>query len=271
MKYNEVKDMIESANWTLLSSTYQNMKTPLSLICPNGHSITLTLKEWRKKYYCPICAQEGFTDSNTVSIIPKDENTFRIIAFDQATQISGWAVFDNSKYAKSGIFKAHSKTTADRINEVRNWFIRMCEVWKPDMIIFEDIFYQETPSETSSQKFKRVNGNFYEVNSYSHNKSLFEVAKVNVQTYKILAELLGVLENTSLVTHQSYEIIKPTEWRSLCGLKAKMRADQKREAQNWVKSKYDIDVSQDEADAVCIGSAATQRYGHGKKEIISWT
>lgn len=57
-------------------------------------------------------------------------------------------------------------------------------------------------------------------------------------------------------------------WRNYNGVKGKTRSDRKKSAQLIVKNLYDIQVSEDVADAILIG-----RYGTSlgaKREIKDW-
>ena len=57
-----------------------------------------------------------------------------------------------------------------------------------------------------------------------------------------------------------HTVLAPSHWRSI--LKSpfgigfgRSRAEQKKSARGFVKDHYNIDVSEDEADAICIGIA----------------
>ena len=57
-------------------------------------------------------------------------------------------------------------------------------------------------------------------------------------------------------------------WRKGIGIKGRTRTDRKRSAQQFVKQEYDINVSEDEADAICLG-----RYGIKNcisPKVIKW-
>lgn len=43
-------------------------------------------------------------------------------------------------------------------------------------------------------------------------------------------------------------------WKSKLGIKGKYRPDQKKDAQRFIKETYNIKCSQDECDAICIGT-----------------
>jgi hypothetical protein len=57
-----------------------------------------------------------------------------------------------------------------------------------------------------------------------------------------------------------HTVLAPSHWRSILksqyGLRfGKNRAEQKKSARGFVKDHYNIDVSEDEADAICISIA----------------
>jgi hypothetical protein len=45
--------------------------------------------------------------------------------------------------------------------------------------------------------------------------------------------------------------IPPSVWRSTCEIKGRKREEQKKNAQLFVKNKFNIDVDEDIADAIC--------------------
>jgi len=57
------------------------------------------------------------------------------------------------------------------------------------------------------------------------------------------------------------EILAPSEWRATCNFlkgNEKNRQAQKKIAQEWVMKTFGKKCTQDEADAICIGFAASQ-------------
>ena len=79
---------------------------------------------------------------------------------------------------------------------------------------------------------------------------------MGVTTYKVLAHLQGVLINLCFERNIPCEVVHVSTWREYCKIKGKTRTDKKRNAQLQVKEWYDITVSNDEADAICIGRYA---------------
>jgi hypothetical protein len=51
-----------------------------------------------------------------------------------------------------------------------------------------------------------------------------------------------------------YEIVSSNTWKSTLKIKGKNRSEQKRAAQDYIQEEYKITCTQDEADAICIGT-----------------
>ena len=66
---------------------------------------------------------------------------------------------------------------------------------------------------------------------------------------------MGVLEELCCELNIPHKIIHSQTWKSQLDIKGRDRAAQKRNAQNYVIETYGKKVSQDESDAICLGSA----------------
>ena len=75
----------------------------------------------------------------------------------------------------------------------------------------------------------------------------------NVQTFKVLAEVFGVLSEMCVALDIPQSAVLASTWKSYLGIKGKARAEQKRNAQAWVVQTYGKKPTQDECDAICIG------------------
>lgn len=75
----------------------------------------------------------------------------------------------------------------------------------------------------------------------------------NVQTFKVLAEIYGVLSETLEELNIPHESILSTVWKSRLNIKGRTRTEQKQNAQQYVINTYNQKPTQDEADAICIG------------------
>lgn len=81
-------------------------------------------------------------------------------------------------------------------------------------------------------------------------------ATQNVQTIRLLCEIVGAVMGYSLLSHCTYYEMFPAEWRKQLKMQGKHKKEEyKRMSKAYVKDRYDKDVTDDEADAICIGSA----------------
>ena len=188
--------------------------------CPNGHENFYTMEYWRRHKECPICKANKYYRMNDTA--PKSKG-FRILAFDQASITSGWSVYDDEELIKYGKWTSEGVNSTDKINRTKHWFANMIQTWKPDLVVLEDI---------QLQKFD---------------------GGEQVITFKKLAHLQGVLENYCYESGYIYKVVPAATWRAHSQVKGKSRSDKKRSAQIIVKELYDVNVTQDEADAILIG------------------
>ena len=203
--------------------------------CPHGHENYYTLEFWRKHKECPVCKSNKYFKINDVA--PKCKG-FRILAFDQASITSGWAVYDDDEMIKYGHWTSNGTNSTDRIAKTKQWIASMIQFYKPNLIIFEDI---------QLQKFD---------------------GGEQVLTYKKLAHLQGVLENYCYENGFIFKVVPPATWRAHNKVKGKSRSDKKRSAQIIVKELYDIEATQDEADAILIGRWAA--YDRKSNQMITF-
>jgi Holliday junction resolvasome RuvABC endonuclease subunit len=242
---NDLKEEFKSLNWELISDKYINLSSQLEMICPEGHTIYMSYEKFRKNHICPICARKQLDLKENIETKPKKKGVARTLALDQATHVSGWSIYDNTDLIKYGTFTTKKNDDIDyRILQVKNYLINMIDFWKPDKVILEDIQLQQFGPKSSNN----IEG---------------------VTTYKGLAKLQGVLINTLIEYGIEYSVVHTGTWRESCGIKGKSRTDRKKSAQLIVKDIYNVNVTQDEADAICIGLYATQKKNKNDT-IISW-
>ena len=158
-----------------------------------------------------------------------------ILALDQSSRITGYSVFQDGKLIQSGIIKLTNSDIGIRLVQLRNTIIEYIKKWNIDYVIYEDIQLQNS-------------------------------ATNNVETFKILAEVIGVLEELFNELNIPHGAVLSTVWKSAVGVKGRYRADQKKNAQLLVKNTYGLDVSEDESDAICIGTYYTT-----KKQDFDWS
>ncbi len=144
----------------------------------------------------------------------------KILAIDQATKVSGYALFINNKLKECGVVASDKDETnpIERIRQMGLELQKLIHTTQPDYVVFENVQYQR-----------------------------------NQGTFKMLSQLQGVLMEILFELNIDFTIIESTAWKSFCGIKGKDRAPQKLNTKVFVKEAYNQDCTEDEADAIGIG------------------
>ena len=159
-----------------------------------------------------------------------------IIALDQSTQLTGYAIFQDKDLIAHGVFSP-SGDYEHRIVKLRQWLLDKLEPLKPNVeVYFEDIQLQDLGG-----------------------------GSIGITTFKKLAHVQGALIVTCIEENIPYTIVPAATWRKTCGVKGRVRNEYKPAAQAHVLEKYGIQATEDEADAICIGE-------HGVKNFsLDWS
>ena len=238
-----VQNALEADGWKLISDVYKNLKTPLEMICPAGHKQEQTFDNWRKHKICDVCMAGDPYKVKKNKIPKKGADVQRILALDAATNVTGYAIYDDKVLVGYGTFKTSSSLPAtERINQVKNWLKAALKEWEPDFVGIENIQLQRYGAQATD---------------------------VQVKTFQTLANLQGVLLDTVFEACIDHELVYSKEWRSYCGVASgdQHRDPQKKQAQAKVKIWYNMDCTEDEADAICIGKYFC---GKLKSNKITW-
>lgn len=238
-----VRNALEAEGWQLISETYKNLKTPLEMICPKGHKQEQTFENWRKHKMCDACMAGDPYKVKKNKVPPKGTDVNRILALDAATNVTGYSIYDDGTLVGFGTFKTNSMLKAtERINQVKNWLKAAIKEWQPDFVGVENIQLQKYGNKATD---------------------------VQVKTFQTLANLQGVMLDTLFEACVDHELAYPSEWRSYCGINDgdQHRDPKKKQAQIKVKVWYDMDCTEDEADAICIGKYF---YGKLKSSKVTW-
>ena len=208
------------------------------MICPQGHKQTQTYKQWRKHPVCEVCMAGDPFKGKKNSVPIKKIDTYRILALDAATNVTGYSIYDNGALVAFGTYKADDKKEVTaRINEMKHWVEKMIDTISPDFIGIEHV------------QLQGYNGNNFQV-----------------ELYRKLANLQGVLLDLCFEKDIYCDLVYATQWRKYCGVgEGTGRENKKKQAQDKVKLWYGQDCTQDEADAICIG-----KYFVGKTNKSSW-
>ena len=155
-----------------------------------------------------------------------------LLAIDQASVTSGYAIFKDGKLVDYGKFTFNDDVIAERLVKIRAKELELIAEHDIDEVAFEDI---------------QMQGN---------------VAN-NVQTFKVLSEVFGVISETLQEKKMKYTVVMSGTWKSTLGIKGRTRPEQKRNAQEYVLNKYGVKAIQDVCDAICIGAHVLKRPGVG--------
>lgn len=148
----------------------------------------------------------------------------KILALDQSSRITGWAVFDGHDLCEYGkIVYDSAIPIEERLYKLRNKVADLIDKYKIDEVVLEDIQLQNNV----------VN---------------------NVQTFKTLAEVYGVLSELCYELNIPQSAVLASSWKHTLGIKGANRAAQKKNAQDYVVATYNCKPTQDECDAICIGT-----------------
>lgn len=153
-----------------------------------------------------------------------------LLSLDQSLNLTGFAIFNNidGELYKYGVFDLKDikgdNVTDEKILNIKMFIDKIINNYNIKLVVIEDIQSQS-----------------------------------NINTFKLLSWLQGVLKNYLYENGVPYLIISPATWRKELGIKGRKRDEQKISAINYVKSKYRIDVSSDVADAICIGLATIEK------------
>lgn len=142
----------------------------------------------------------------------------RILGLDTSTSSTGYAVIDNGKLICYGSIKPPKKlNTIEKIIYIEKEIKEIISKKKVEYIVIEQLAVMRSANTT-----RVLAGLLYHL--------IIEFTKKDILTI----------------------LVRPSEWRSHCGIKGKGREELKQNAINYIKSKYKIDVNDDEADSICI-------------------
>lgn len=145
----------------------------------------------------------------------------KILCLDQATKISGYSVFEDNELVTYGTLEVSDKNPIERMKLMSEKIIELISYICPNFIVFEDVQFQR-----------------------------------NYATYQQLSQMQGVIMAHLFKLNIGFQIIEPSGWKSVCKIKGRKREEQKKNTQIFVKNKYNVDASEDEADAIGIGTWA---------------
>jgi len=153
-------------------------------------------------------------------------DNIKILSFDQSTKITGYSLYDNSNLINYGTIQSDSKEE-NPIERMKQMYenIKQCLIkCNPHFVVFENVHFQK-----------------------------------NYGTFQQLSQLQGLIMALLFERNIGFQYVESTAWRAFCGVKGKKRAEQKANAIQIVKDKFNLSVSEDEADAILLGYFAVNK------------
>ena len=123
----------------------------------------------------------------------------RLLALDQASRTSGYAIFVDDELITYGTFTYEDEDIGVRLHKIREKVKGLIDLHSIDYVVLEDI---------------QLQGNV--VN--------------NVQTFKTLAEVFGVIYELVTELEIKHEAVLSSSWKSTLNIKGRTRPDQKKNA-----------------------------------------
>lgn len=161
-----------------------------------------------------------------------------LLALDQSSHTTGYSIFINNKIEKIGHFDCRGADIGARLVDFRQTIIKIIDDYKINEIVFEDIQLQSNVAQ-------------------------------NVKTFKMLAEVFGVLQELTEELKIKYTIVPPVVWKATFKFAGKGRSAEKKLAQAYILSNYGIKCTEDEADSACIGLHILKQ--NEKNEGFDWS
>ena len=152
----------------------------------------------------------------------------RLLALDQASRVTGVAIFDDDKLVKYGTFEIKSnQELGKRLTHFLENLDKLYAAYHFDAVAYEDI----------------------------------QLQMGNVETYKKLAYIQAMILFWCEKHEKNLYCLSPSHWRKILKDKygiswGRKRAEQKQTAINFIQEHYEKEVDSDTADAICIGCAA---------------
>jgi len=153
-----------------------------------------------------------------------------IIALDLSTKNSGWSIFKNDQLIAHNVINAGSSNLFRRIDKMIIEIRKLLDDYKPTKAIIEEVLPEDV----------------------NHNQKVFK-ALIYLQAF-----VMHLMDEYNLET----ELVVVSHWRKCCGIKTGAginRTSLKPKDIQFVRKMYNLQVGDDEADAICIGWAATHK------------
>lgn len=153
-----------------------------------------------------------------------------LLSLDTSTTSTGWAIFKDGEYQESGVIDDFKKVKNgyERLKLMTKELLDSIGQLKPDIIVIEK-----------------------------------DVVFGNMKVIDMLMKIIGAVYGFCLFNEITYYEFAPSEWRKYVKLQAfgRKRDEFKKASIKYIKDNLNMDVNDDEADAICIGLAYCKKFG----------
>ena len=221
LSLEQLKQELKKNKLTLVSDydDYKNLSSIIIAKCENGHEVHTNLKTIRgSNFTCPICVGEASKGFKKEPVAVPNKKGYRVIGFDNASHKMGVSIFDDGKLVYFGLLEFNDGTAIERLLKIRDMLEnKIIPLWEPDYIQIEDIQHQN-----------------------------------NYRTYEVLIKLVGIFEMAARHYNIPLHKDRSSVWRSHFGINRRKREVEKQLAIETVKKMYNVDVTDDVAEAILI-------------------
>ena len=152
-----------------------------------------------------------------------------LLSLDTSTTSTGWAIFKDGEYQESGVIDDFKKVKNghERLKLMTKELLDNIGQLKPDIIVIEK-----------------------------------DVVFGNMKVIDMLMKIIGAVYGFCLFNGITYYEFAPSEWRKYVKLQAfgRKRDEFKKASIKYIKDNLNMDVNDDEADAICIGLAYCKKF-----------
>ena len=152
-----------------------------------------------------------------------------LLSLDTSTTSTGWAIFKDGEYQESGVIDDFKKVKNgyERLKLMTKELLDSIGQLKPDIIVIEK-----------------------------------DVVFGNMKVIDMLMKIIGAVYGFCLFNEITYYEFAPSEWRKYVKLQAfgRKRDEFKKASIKYIKDNLNMDVNDDEADAICIGLAYCKKF-----------
>ena len=153
-----------------------------------------------------------------------------LLSLDTSTTSTGWAIFKDGEYQESGVIDDFKKVKNgyERLKLMTKELLDSIGQLKPDIIVIEK-----------------------------------DVVFGNMKVIDMLMKIIGAVYGFCLFNGITYYEFAPSEWRKYVKLQAfgRKRDEFKKASIKYIKDNLNMEVNDDEADAICIGLAYCKKFG----------